>query len=327
MRALRSSRRLRLSGTTRPFRILYRRHPVFSVFALCGGALAVIAVALGLSILCGDKIDMRVILEQGAENASGITLLGHFTNVDVDGRQVMISWFIAGCGDQYMLPNDDPPYYDSTRCGYSAKAVDVFVDGSTTSTFSYDPKLHPRDLKTNSIVYIRDLNQFETTHVFDIGGGSGRFDNDYDHLFLYPFDVYTIFTNFLVTDNVTGAAVPLLNLIPYGSSDGFFPQQEGVQTLSVTSNGTIAPSRYVRISLQRPSLVVAFVMILFLVNWGLTFTVLYITIMAFFGNQVSESILLLPLSVIITIPTFRSLWDGAPQFGLLLGNSMSNHCR
>ena len=41
------------------------------------------------------------------------------------------------------------------------------------------------------------------------------------------------------------------------------------------------------------------------------------------GLCVSEGLLVLPLGVILTVPSLRGLWVGAPAFGILLGASDS----
>lgn len=72
-----------------------------------------------------------------------------------------------------------------------------------------------------------------------------------------------------------------------------------------------------RIQFRRTAFTIFFVMSLFFVNWALTGVVLYITLCANEGMDVGESILLLPLSVIVTIPALRAMWVGAPAFGTL----------
>ena len=66
-------------------------------------------------------------------------------------------------------------------------------------------------------------------------------------------------------------------------------------------------------------------MTLLIVNWLLTGVVVWITVSAFTGVEVDESILVLPLSVVLTIPALRAMWVGAPAFGLLTGMLMDMH--
>ena len=61
----------------------------------------------------------------------------------------------------------------------------------------------------------------------------------------------------------------------------------------------------------------AFALILFIINWDLTFLVIYITIISLFSYnfELGEGTLILPVTVVLTIPSLRSLFFQAPPFG------------
>ena len=118
----------------------------------------------------------------------------------------------------------------------------------------------------------------------------------------------------------TNQSSPLLALNPVDSTNNFNPkvvQNAVVARPSPSDNNAITyDARYVRIALTRTVLTKFFVLSLWLTNWALTGVVVYITISANDGVEMADSILVLPLSVVVTIPTLRALWIGAPGFGM-----------
>ena len=122
----------------------------------------------------------------------------------------------------------------------------------------------------------------------------------------------------------TNASIPILNIDPVDSVDNFSPHilgRFGVNVSSPADNASLVDARYLSMRFRRILLTKFFVMTLFIVNWFLTGAVLYITIAADHGKPMDASILVLPLSVVLTIPALRALWAGAPAFGILLGTS------
>ena len=86
----------------------------------------------------------------------------------------------------------------------------------------------------------------------------------------------------------------------------------------INETGTAAQGRYMKMRFRRTPLNQFFIVSMLIVNWGLTLAVLHITVCAANGHEVDESILVLPLSVILTIPALRALWIGALGFGTLM---------
>lgn len=59
--------------------------------------------------------------------ARQIVLLGHVFDIDIQSRQVTISWLVIGCGGLRM-PNA-PDYYGVKNCGRPSVGANFFVDG------------------------------------------------------------------------------------------------------------------------------------------------------------------------------------------------------
>ena len=84
-------------------------------------------------------------------------------------------------------------------------------------------------------------------------------------------------------------------------------------------NGTLVNSRFARLRLKRSNLSIVFVITIFLVNWALTVMVVYITTIALFSTEsrITDGIVVLPVTVILTLPALRALFLDSPPFGEL----------
>lgn len=160
---------------------------------------------------------------------------------------------------------------------------------------------------------VQALNEFQTTHLLYISAWNGL-----DQQYAYPFDTYFLDTSFIAFDSNTNQSYDILSLSPIDSTNSFYTdiQQQWATTINMTS--VAVGGRYMKTMFRRTMLTQFFIMAMFLVNWGLTLVVLYISVAASDGRKVNESILVLPLSVILTIPALRALWVGAPAFGMSL---------
>lgn len=84
-------------------------------------------------------------------------------------------------------------------------------------------------------------------------------------------------------------------------------------------NGTTdTPSRTVSLALTRTPLAKAFVATIYFVNWLLTGMVLFTTVGVFRLNKkrMPDTLLALPITVILIVPSLRALMVGSPAFGM-----------
>lgn len=138
-----------------------------------------------------------------------------------------------------------------------------------------------------------------------------------DQQYAYPFDTYILDTFIQALTPDGNVSVPILFLRIADATNNFQPslnKDEDVRTLSIDGS-PITRAHAVQYAFHRPALSQLFVMVLFTLNWLLTAVVAYIAVSAYEGVPMSEGVLILPLSVILTIPTLRALWVDAPAFG------------
>ena len=63
-------------------------------------------------------------------------------------------------------------------------------------------------------------------------------------------------------------------------------------------------------------------MCMLIINSALTLGPMYVTIIAVVRKEkVHEGALLLPVTIVLTIPALRNLYVGSPPFGIFLGRS------
>jgi hypothetical protein len=162
------------------------------------------------------------------------------------------------------------------------------------------------------------MNEFQTTHLLDVGTywAVGSFINVAE--FTFPWDRYQLSTSFIVVDHDTNATLPILALAPADTAGGFSTTYSGHHTTSYF-NGTIdVQGQSVLFLLRRTPLVKAFSMTICLVNWSLVMMILFITVVAFLRkNPMPEGLLLVPVTVILTVPSLRALMVDSPTFGEL----------
>ncbi|KAI0779794.1 hypothetical protein C8Q74DRAFT_1367625 [Fomes fomentarius] len=275
-------------------------------FVLCGSFTAVFLVAGVRRFNIGKTID------EASRGKDGVALLGHAYNIDIAARQVQISWLVLGCGSLALFVGS----YGSNKCGRPNIAVDFYVDGATNASGSYDPTTNLwYETRTGNEFYIQASVEIQTEHLLEVTAWYGQ-----DQQYAYPFDTYILDTFIQALTPDGNVSVPILFLRTADATNNFQPslnKDEDVRTLSIDGS-PITRAHAVQYAFHRPALSQLFVMVLFTLNWLLTAVVAYIAVSAYEGVPMSEGVLILPLSVILTIPALRALWVDAPAFGLLL---------
>jgi len=180
---------------------------------------------------------------------------------------------------------------------------------------------------------MHDILNFGIEHRMDIYSGmiylpATNSRHLFDQQLIAPFDDYMINAFAFVIDKATNKSVHITRLSTAGPLENFVTFARDVDTVNEftyeTGNGTTvttqAESRALEIIVYRSILARAFTMCMLLVNWALTIGSIYITLaMLVRRERMSEAVLALPITVVITIPAIRGLFIGSPPFGILLG--------
>lgn len=157
--------------------------------------------------------------------------------------------------------------------------------------------------------------QFVKTHTLDIQVAQlPGVNNVFDQAFYYPFDFYHATTSFFVLNANDNTSLPITRLVFTDSVDNFKPSSIESDTQTVF-NGTLVQSRTTSLGLMRTTRAKLYTMVLFVVNWLLTLMVGYITLLTHLGEEFGEGIIVLPLTIILTLPQIRGLFVQDPPFG------------
>jgi hypothetical protein len=162
------------------------------------------------------------------------------------------------------------------------------------------------------------MNEFQTTHLFKVGAAwaMGAFLNNAQ--FGFPWDQYHVTTSFIAVNHESNATLPIVAIVPSEAAGGLFTDYSTYHTKSYFNGTADIPGQSVFFMLRRTFVVKTFVMTIFLVNWMLVAMIMFITVVAFCGKrQMPEGLLLLPVTIILTVPSLRALMVDSPAFGEL----------
>ena len=138
----------------------------------------------------------------------------------------------------------------------------------------------------------------------------------FDQPFLAPYDVYVFDIEAFVIDPTTNESLPILKFSAADPTDNFYADNLIEWDTESAFNDVRVPSKHFQMRVKRSFLAKTFTIILLIVNWLLTVGCLRITLLSVVGHQeLGEGTLLLPITVILTIPALRQLYVGSLPFG------------
>ena len=138
----------------------------------------------------------------------------------------------------------------------------------------------------------------------------------FDQPILAPYDDYVLDIEAFVIDTATNQSLPILKFSAADPTDNFYADNQIDWDTENTFNGQRVPSKHFQMRIKRSFLSKIFTIVLLIVNWLLTAGCLRITLLSVVGHEeLGEGTLLLPITVILTIPALRALYVGSPPFG------------
>ena len=133
----------------------------------------------------------------------------------------------------------------------------------------------------------------------------------------------------IIGHSSTNKSVPITRFAVGDPVDNFITSSVDMETKSnyTYDSGTgattvVVESRALEVRVRRSMLAQAFMLCMLLVNWALTAGSIYITYTVVNKRgSMTDAILLVPVTVILTIPVIRALYVGSPPFGIYIGRS------
>ena len=175
-----------------------------------------------------------------------------------------------------------------------------------------------------SLIWIFTQNPFPSSVSADCGFGVSHLIDFYNPD-MVPFDVYSVSLIASVIEKATNKSMPIIEFAACEGSDNFVMSSFSELMVSENDTGSGVVKTYpglIEIVARRSRLAQAFTMCLLLINWALALGSTYVTVVVVVRrDKVHEGVLLLPVTIILTIPTLRGLFVGSPPFGIYLGRS------
>ena len=150
---------------------------------------------------------------------------------------------------------------------------------------------------------------------------------DYPLPDMVPFDTYGFTATVFVIEKGANKSVPIAGFTAGEATDNFVISSSGFHTKNhFTYDSGAGPattdvkSAVIEIIARRSKLAQAFTLCLLLINWALTTASIYITVLVVSRKEkVEAAVLLLPVTIVLTIPTLRNVYVGSPPFGVYIG--------
>ena len=147
-----------------------------------------------------------------------------------------------------------------------------------------------------------------------------------------PFDSYYLEIIGFAIEKATNKSVPITNFVAGEGPDNFLvlSDDDPATNIYTYDPGTgpmtvVADSRIVDVRVTRSLIAKVFTLCLLIVNVALALGSTYVTLVVITrrGEGVHDGVLLLPVTIILTIPALRALYVGSPQLGIFTGRSQA----
>ena len=148
------------------------------------------------------------------------------------------------------------------------------------------------------------------------------------HPNMIPFDRYQFSTLVVAIDKTTNKSIHIASLSAVEGVESFVVasvQHHGKGGTFEGPTGAIeVETGEAEIIVERSMLAQAFTLCLFLINTALAIGSTYITLLVVLRREeTNEGVLLLPVTIVLTIPTLRTLFVGSPPFGIFIGRLLT----
>ena len=152
---------------------------------------------------------------------------------------------------------------------------------------------------------------------------------------MIPFDTYSLNALAFAIEKATNKPVPIIKFAAGdGPGDPLVSSSDTQTKSNYTYDSGTGPtmievdSNAISIVAKRLQPARAFTICLLLINSALALGPIYVMLVVVIRGEVVDSgVLLLPVTIILTIPALRSLYVGSPPFGIYIGRSRALESR
>ncbi|KAK1235542.1 hypothetical protein PQX77_001230 [Marasmius sp. AFHP31] len=284
-----------------------------------------------------------------ASDKDGIILIGHAFDIKTGERSMRIQWTPSGCGALFnssRSPSSTNPSNGGTkaRCGRPNRKVAIYINGEMDKpAWDFDPESVPVNAGGMQSGQLSSSEWFVTDSQIDMYTWvlpTNKHTMGLD--FFYPFLRYEVTHNFFAVasedDSEPGNAtqltpIQILDAVVVTATDNYVPGLPTIHrdhTVSFSPPNASSstppielPALLGRYTFALSTVAKSFSLLLFTVNWALALLVTFMTVALSVGkikhgSQVPDSVLAMPLTIILMVPGLRALFIGDPPFGNVL---------
>ncbi|KAF9644675.1 hypothetical protein BDM02DRAFT_3190381 [Thelephora ganbajun] len=303
-----------------------RRYPVPITFS----TLIFFVLLMIMIMLLRLNSDVEYLYGQVPYNVTGVAIVGHNYLLDLDKRTLSIQWEVIGCGAHKLSTYQRSQNIGASEtCGPFDRAIDVYLNDATKPAFSFDPDHLPVS-STLGALYIQSLMSFGMEHQLNAYPASIYFPATktrhlLDQQLTAPFDRYVLSAFVFVIDTATNQSVSITRFASADPLNHFITHfTDAPTTNKFTYDAGRGPatvdveSRALELDVRRSLRSRGFTMCMWVINWALTSGTVYITLVVLVNTEkMSDGVLALPITVILTIPTIRGLYVGTQPFDVV----------
>ncbi|KIJ57889.1 hypothetical protein HYDPIDRAFT_44725 [Hydnomerulius pinastri MD-312] len=251
----------------------------------------------------------------------GVVLLANVWSIDTDAGTMSIHWSVmGGCGENFTFQRNS----SCVENGFNLP-MNLYLNLAPSSAWHTTPPAgtySPQNILDPPPAYYIPERELIPTTEFDTILPMDQFlpytqDKTSTTLY-YPFDIFKIYVSMVAinpTDNSTipiafaSGYVTVVNWVGEGDFQCVQPPGEDRQYALILTQ-------------ERQLPVKAFVIVILATNWIMSITVLWMTILVLFHQNLPSGLLLASTAILFALPQIRASMPDAPPFGALIGR----HC-
>ncbi|KAF9785344.1 hypothetical protein BJ322DRAFT_826777 [Thelephora terrestris] len=259
-----------------------------------------------------DKMDYSGLKSNtlGPDVTDGMYMTGTIFGFGWSGTQKLsVLWYTLRSP---LFPPEDVPSNDT----HTWNAAYIYINKVSDPVFYYAP--------VNTTYYDPQGGEDSGTYIPPF---NTELDVLYSDQYYFPEDECDFGAMIFVLDKATNNSVPIIHLSVESSGPGDYSTESTFSNVSlkIVNDAGSSPTAewvqafYIDVNIIRSLRARAITYSMFMINWILTFcSIITTSVMFNRRGEVKDSVALVPITVILTIPAIRSLYVGSPPYGVYL---------
>ncbi|KAG2131443.1 uncharacterized protein EDB93DRAFT_939477 [Suillus bovinus] len=252
----------------------------------------------------------------GVSGSPGLVFLADMFSIDLDGQTFSVHWSLVGaCGHQYTGSSNNACIQNQFVNNVALYLnVNTSVNWNLTAPIgTFDSSVVQNPPPVTYIPGRRQLPAKEYDTVLSMDPFLPYTLQKQVSTLYYPFDQHSAYVSLLAIDTDSNQSLPISGVIGYGSminwigSSAFYPTTAGNEMFYALA-----------LTVERQKMVKAFALLLVVINWTLSVTILWMTVLVLCRANVNDSLILTSTTVLFALPQIRASMPDSPPFGAFI---------